>query len=438
MSLLNRKIIALLLCLCFLFGGSLRPILTFAAVGDAEYTDIEEDTTEEVNQVEQQYAGRIDELGDKLKALDEENKKLQASINDAKSDKEKKQAEVNAIAKQISITQEEIGALMERIGYLEGDIAKADKDIEKTQGNIKKKQGEIDHSYSILKKRLRASYMQDTASTLGLVLGAESFSDLLSRVEYVQRIAKHDRELLRNLTQQRKDFEAEKVKLQEEIAKLEEFKASVEADKSQTESKKATLGVQVTKAQGEVQNLVEQERAYKSDLANNQKIQEAAKAELDKIYREIEWSKNAYVGGAMAWPVPDYRVPGAGYVSCEFGPRFGGTDYHTGTDISGGGVLGHNIVAANDGTVVVANWAFTRGRGYGIYIIIDHGVNENGQSVSTLYGHCSNIVVKVGQEVKRGQVIGQVGSTGWSTGPHLHFEVRLDKKAVNARPYLFG
>lgn len=443
MSKLTKIILALLISLCIIMSGSANPFFAHASVGGDEYTDIgdeevSEDSEDNSDDIEAQYSDEISEITDKLKALEEENKKIQAGINATLGEKEKKQAEVNAIGRQISITQEEIAALMSRIDYLEKDIANTQSRIERKMTDIEKKQAEIDRNYEILRKRLRSSYMQDTSTTLGLIFGADSFSDFLTRIEYVKRIAQHDRDLLADLTAQREALEAQKVSLEDEMAKLEEFKRGVEEDKQETEGKKQLLGNQIGKAQGEVQNLEEMERAYRADLANNKKIQDAAKAELDRIYREIEWSKNPYAGGPMAFPIPSYPVPGKGYVSCEVGPRFGGSDYHTGIDLSGSGIMGSSIVAVQDGVIAKANWSYAPGRGYGIYVIIDHGVNEKGQSVSTLYGHMSSIAVQEGQSVKRGQSIGQVGSTGWSTGPHLHFEVRLNGSWVNPRPYLFG
>ena len=137
-------------------------------------------------------------------------------------------------------------------------------------------------------------------------------------------------------------------------------------------------------------------------------------------------SVGEYVGGIFAWP-----VPGFSYISSDYGWRFNNTNYHTGVDITGSGVYGKNIVAANTGTVAFVQTTYTPNVGYGKYIIIDHG-----GGITTLYGHTKEIYVKVGQKVSRGQKIAAVGSTGWSTGPHLHFEVRKDKKHTNPWPYL--
>ena len=153
-------------------------------------------------------------------------------------------------------------------------------------------------------------------------------------------------------------------------------------------------------------------------------------AEVDAIYAKIK-SVGEYEGGIMLWPVEGYQT-----VTSDYGWRFGGTDFHTGIDIArlnarGEGIYGKPIRAASDVTVVFTQTTYTYGRGYGIYLIIDHG-----GGISTLYGHTCGLNVKLGDKVKRGQTIAFVGSTGWSTGPHLHFEVRVNGAYTNPWPYL--
>ena len=130
----------------------------------------------------------------------------------------------------------------------------------------------------------------------------------------------------------------------------------------------------------------------------------------------------------MMWP-----VPGFGTITSYYGWRWNKTDYHTGIDISGGGINGATIVAANSGRVAKVNTSYVPGKGYGIYVMIDHG----GGKVS-LYGHCSKILVSEGQSIVKGTPIAKVGSTGWSTGPHLHFEVRENGNHANPLAYLKG
>lgn len=443
----KRTALAFILCAVMLAGGPPRPFSAYAndeeelIDGDiiaAENTPAKAQSANPANEVERKYQGRIEEIGERLKEIEAENKRLNASISNAKTEKERAQAEKNALNYQISLTQEQIAAYLERIDLLYRNIDEKQKSIEAKEQAVRDKQGEIDTSYETLRKRLRAKYMQSSVSTLGLVIGAENFSDLLTRIEYTRRIADHDKEILAQLAEQRTQLEEEQRGLEADKRSLEAIKTDVEADKTESEKQKEVLGVQVQKAQLQIQDMAEMERQFNADLQKNKQASQAMQAELDRIFREIEWSKNAYAGGAMAWPVPAYVPGGKLKVTSEFGPRFGGSDYHTGIDFSGTGIHGSKVVAANSGKVVAAksNWSY--GMNYGNFVMVDHGVDEKGNSIATLYAHLYAVSVSVGQEVKRGDVVGQVGSTGWSTGPHLHFEVRINQKAVNPRPYVFG
>lgn len=431
MSRLKKSVLALVLCACMLSGGPARPLYAYASIDDDDIEIVEEESEDyeeeyeesdtdnaEVNATIDRLQNQIEQNNDKIEQLQEKQKEIEQSISAAQKDKNSAIALVNYIDQQISNTREQLEALQERIANLQEQIVQKNKDI-------LNKQGEIDRNYETLRKRLRAMYMQDTTSTLGLILGAESFADMLTRAEYVQRIAEHDRNLLSTLADQRVELEREK-------GSLEQTKLDVENDHKTAREKEDELGRQVSAAELQVQDIAAMERAYRADLEKNKQLQDAAKAEIDRLYKEIEWSKQVYAGGAMAWPLPGFSS-----ISSEFGLRFSGADNHTGIDITGTGVFGHDIVAANSGKVVVANLTYTNGVGYGKYVMIDHGVKD-GVSISTIYAHCNELLVSAGDTVKRGQAIAKVGSTGWSTGAHLHFEVRLDGLPVNPRPYIFA
>lgn len=429
----GKKVIALLLCTAFLLGGPVRPLHVYANLDPALFDDgtssaasstassaassaAEAKPATEVKKTNPQdkYQAQIDKINDKLEDLTAEKKEIEKSINEAKTAKEKELATKNYINQQISVTQGEIGLLLDRISLLEESIVQKEEDIAL-------KQADIDLKYEQFKKRLRALQLSDDATTLGLVLGASDFADFLSKTETVTSIAEHDRALMRELTNQRLGLEADK-------KSLEADKAQILADKDQTEQRKQTLNVQLNAAAVAAYNFEMMEKEYLADLQKNQAQTKAMESELDSIYKQIEWDKNPYIGGVMAWPVPGYTK-----ISSPYGPRFGGKDFHTGMDIAGTGIHGKTIVAANAGTVKFVNWSYSPGRGYGIYLIIDHG-----GGTTTLYGHCSNILVSVGDQVAKGQAVAQVGSTGWSTGPHLHFEVRLNGTHTNPYPYVTG
>ncbi|PWM23217.1 MAG: hypothetical protein DBX44_06080 [Oscillospiraceae bacterium] len=266
-------------------------------------------------------------------------------------------------------------------------------------------------------------YKAGNASVLGLVLGAEDFSDFLTRSKVASRVAQHDQELIEEM--------------QVKLAEIQDTKDSIEADKidlegtkSQQDAKRVQLAGQLADTQDQIQDIEALEQDYLANKAAIDKQMEEVQAEVDAIYAKIK-SEGEYEGGIMLWPVEGYET-----VTSDYGWRFGGTDFHTGIDIArlnakGEGIYGKPIRAAADGTVAFTQTTFTPGRGYGIYLIIDHG-----GGISTLYGHTCGLNVKLGDKVKRGQTIAFVGSTGWSTGPHLHFEVRVNGAYTSPWPYL--
>lgn len=192
----------------------------------------------------------------------------------------------------------------------------------------------------------------------------------------------------------------------------------VEQDKQTADSASAM-------EQSEVQGIEEMESNFNADFVNNKKIQDEARAELDRILREIEWSKNPYTDGEMAWPFPDNtRI----IDSIGVNPQTP-NNVHTGIDIAG--EFGDAIIAANDGTVQRVSEEWTPGAGYGMYIILDHG-----GEISTLYAHCSKILVSEGDSVLKGEKIAEAGATGYAFEPHLHFEVRVAGAWVDPMPYI--
>ena len=394
-----------------------------AAAGTENEKHEDEDTGDEEDEVsvaeevtksnpQDKYQNQIDDINQKLKNLDQENKELQASLDETKDQKQKEVSTRDSLGYQINITKSEIELLEESITLQEGHIAQTEEDI-------LLKQGEIDENYELFKIRLRALYVTDDSTTLGLLFGADDFADFLSRTEMLTSIAEHDRELMQMLTGQRTELELAKADLEETLAQLEETRL-------EAEEKKQKLSVQINAAEATIYSLDQLEREFLADLEANKKAAAQMQSNLEEIYRQIEWDKNPYVGGIMAWPLPNYTQ-----ITSNYGWRWNKSDYHTGVDISGGGVYGKNIVAANSGTVVFINWTYTPGRDYGIYVLVDHG-----GGMSTLYAHCSTLLVSVGDHVEKGQPIAQVGSTGWSTGPHLHFEVRVDGEHTNPLPYI--
>jgi len=362
------------------------------------------------------YQQQIDALEQKYDQLEKQQKEIQSQIDKAKSEKDKKLAAKNQLDNQIYSVRQQIGVLSEKIDILEGEIS--DK-----EDQYDRQKREIEDSFELLKKRLRVMYKTGNATVLGLILGADDFTEFLSHAQVTSRVARHDQELIEEMS--------------DKLADIKKIKEGIEADKSELESaktqqadKQTVLAGQLEQTKHQIQDIEQLEKEYLANKNALSKQMKEVQAEVDAIYAKIQ-SEGEYDGGIMLWPVAGYKT-----VTSDYGWRFSGTDFHTGIDIArtnaaGQGIYGKPILAADDGKVVFTQTSYVPGRGYGIYLMLDHG-----GGITTLYGHTCGLNVKLGQQVKRGQTIAYVGSTGWSTGPHLHFEVRVNGTYTNPWPYL--
>ena len=362
------------------------------------------------------YKNQILALEQKYDQLEAQQKQIQTQIDKAKTEKNKQLAAKNQLDNQIYGVRQQINILNEKIDLLESEIS--DKESE-----YDRQKRDIEDSFELLKKRLRVMYKTGNATVLGLILGADDFTEFLSHAQVTSRVAQHDQELIEEMTARLTEIR----RLKESI---ESDKSELEGAKSQQASKQTVLAGQLEQTKNHIQDIEQLEKEYLANKNALAKQMKEVQAEVDAIYAKIE-SEGEYDGGIMLWPVAGYKT-----VTSDYGWRFGGTDFHTGIDIArtnaaGQGIYGKPILAADDGKVVFTQTSYVPGRGYGIYLIIDHG-----GGVTTLYGHTCGLNVKLGQKVSRGQTIAYVGSTGWSTGPHLHFEVRVNGSYTNPWPYL--
>jgi len=410
-------------------------------VGDAEDSDSQSSEDEQA----QKDAERKDELNDQLSDLKKAQSDLQNQIAAAKNEKEKAQQEKNSLDYQISLIKSEIEVLNEKIELVEREIEGKEQNILEvedyieskkeliaaTERLIAEKEADIKDTFNTFLQRMRSMYMSSAASTLGLVLGSDNFFDFLTRAEVLKRIAAHDNDTIAKLSddkdeiteikdglnEDKRELEAEIVQLEQDKDDLETTKAELEQDKLDRISAKNNLNVKVTQIQSQIQDIAALEADYNARSKELQKIQKEIEKELEEIYKRNE-SKDEYVGGNYIWPVANYSK-----ITSYYGWRFNGTNFHTGIDISGPGIYGKPARAANAGKVIYVGW---QPKGYGNYVIIDHG-----GGMSTLYAHGSAVTVSVGQYVNQGDTVLLIGSTGWSTGPHLHFETRLNGKHYN-------
>lgn len=390
------------------------------AIRQQEIAEAERKKQERENQ-KQEYQGQITSLQGDLAKLKEEQKALQNKLDSVKGKKEQAKAvksaldaDLNNILGQISTLNQQISAMTESIDMTKEDISLSKK--------------KINEQVQLLRKRIQTSYKAGYSDALSVVLGADSYYESLVRTRVISEISDRDQQIITELNEEKQLLEEKEKQLNEEQEELKKAADDLEISKG-------SLSKKIDAAQANIEDITKLEAEYTADVAASQKKAKEMESEISSVYAALDNLSSAadseYVGGEMRWPLPGYST-----ISSAYGWRFNGTDFHTGIDITGGGCMGANIVAANTGTVVVANTNFVPGRSYGMYVMIDHG-----GGTTTLYGHCSQILVSVGQVVSRGQTIAKVGSTGWSTGPHLHFEVReggKDGKAVNPLPYLQG
>ncbi len=341
--------------------------------------------------------------------LDAINKELASIKNEKKKqEKEKKnaQTQINLVKSQIKILNE--------------DIKKQNELLAEKQREVEQKKIDIYNTDELFKERLKAMYIMRSGGTLSTILTVENFSQFMTATDTLQRISVADTELLKQMDVEKKSLEETEARIQEELNTLVEKQGKLENKQSELAGYMQTLDKNLSRTQAKEQAAQETQKDIYAEYL-------AAK---NRFEAEFGPSEGTFVGGEWLWPVPGYRT-----ITSGFGDRtlYGRYDYHTGIDISGYAIDGKPIVAANSGVVTKAVGHYPNvsyaSPGYGNYVIIDHGGNN-----FTVYGHCSQVYVGVGDYVTQGQTIARVGTSGNSTGAHLHFEIRLNGTATNPAP----
>ena len=332
-----------------------------------------------------------------------------------------------AIQQQLEAAQRDYQAVANELKATEEKIAATQAELEKTRARLKVREG-------VFTKRVRDIYMHGQLSYLDVVLGAKDFSDFSNRLELLRRIIDADITLISDIRKERAAIETAKQELETQRARQAQLRDQAAAKRDEIESRRKEQQAILYQAQNDK---AVAEQAYNEYQQSSQAIAEMLRQRAaDRAAQAAAAAAQASSGGgggsdyyqpvsgsgAMIWPVNGVVTSPYGY---RTHPIFGTTIYHSGIDI--GGDYGTPVHAADGGVVVEAGWI----SGYGYAVIIDHG---NG--LSTLYGHNQELAVSEGQSVSQGQVIAYAGSTGNSTGPHVHFEVRANGDPVDPSAYL--
>ena len=346
------------------------------------------------------------ELEQQLAEFERQKQELNKKLNELKTDKANQQSYQNTLSQKISLMNTQLNSLNSQISSMNTEIYSMETEITE-------KEKEIEENWELFKARLRAIYMTDDTSYIATVLGAGSYSDMLMKSEALKRISEHDNALIDSLKDDIKTIEENK-------AEIEENKSSVVSMQGIAQNQLSELDAAYAESELALNHMKDQESQYNKDIAAIQKEKEAVMREIEAIINQNN-SEGTVSTTTWTWPVPSSR-----YITSYFNSLDAIRDYrsHTGIDIAA--PVDTPIVAANSGTVIAVITNYTPGVGYGKYVMIDHGSN-----VYTIYAHCNSISAYVGQVVSAGQVIAYVGTTGNSSGYHLHFGVSIKKNGVN-------
>lgn len=385
-------------------------------------------------------------FADKTKDLKNEQNKIKNQLSTTQKKLKKAQNESKSVEQQIDELDKKMNSASIELVKVEDEISEISKNISENEKELKRAEKELEEKQENFESRIRVMYMNGNVGYLELLLTSKDIKDFFSRKDMVQAIAEQDKELLKVMKEQKDIIEENKKELESQRASLAAAKTKLKSRKKDLETATRSKKVLMTKLQKDVDSF---EKEY--DKLNNfaveiedkiVKLQEEQRAkEAAKQQKPSNQGSSGNSGassgssssgstsstptsGRMTWP-----IPGHGRVSSYFGyrihPIFHTKKMHTGIDIPA--PSGSSVVAASSGTVIHSGWLGS----YGNVVMIDHG-----GGIVTLYAHNSSTVARKGQSVGKGTVIARVGSTGNSTGPHSHFEVRKNGKYIDPLPWV--
>ena len=407
---MNRKVVRTVICilLALIFVISLVAVIVPTSAGAVSQSEID----------------ALQAQKDQLRAQQAQQQENIDALREQKADVLDQKAALDA---ENELARQQIAVVQEQIDLYNGLIEEKEAELE---------QAKAEEEEQAIRFRARVRELEENGkmSYIAILLEAKSVADLLSRMDMIGEIIAYDKQVEDDLIAAREAVEAAKQALEDTLAEQESKKAELEAEKAALEAKVAEAENLIKSLEADIDAYIaayNRSEQQKKDVQNQIDAMVAELVAQEQAAKQAAQANNqtydagAAVGasGSMMWPCPSCHT-----ITSQFGwrvhPITGTEKYHSGVDI--GASYGAAIVAADGGTVITAGWV----SGYGNCVVINHG---NG--LTTLYGHMSSIAVSAGQSVSKGQTIGYVGSTGNSTGPHLHWEVTVNGSRVNPLNY---
>lgn len=396
----------------------------------------------------------VDDIKSRIEQIKQDNEQRREEIDRIQGDITDKQEDLDNTAKLLAEQKElvdyyynlvyyknqDIDSLQGDIDTLTDEIAKKDEAIATAEKNIDKLDKENKANLEKFAQIVRTMYTSGTGDMFGVLAGSTDFYDLMINSEVVGKISEQNLQFMNELTADMKKLSSDKKLLETDKADLEQSKKQLDSQMtkllsekqeldglvSDAESAKSTYESDYNKYSAAVSDLEDQKSNLQYEISVSEADIEAYEEQIKELIKQQTNPDKVYQEGEWYWP-----VPGRSYISCNFGWDADFGRWHKGVDIGDGGIYGDSILASKAGTVIVAETSYIPGYSYGMYVVVDHG-----GGYTTTYAHMSAVYVSVGQEVAQGEALGAVGSTGYSTGPHLHFEIRLNGEPENPFNYV--
>ena len=411
-----RAVSLCLACICLLVTATVYP--ASAATGSSSMSSLQ---------------NKLNKLSQSIKLHEQELNNAKKKEAAAKALEGELKERVSVIQDQISVLSGQIASVQNSIGQKEQEISAKETEIAEKETEIEEKELEIQDQWSDFKKHMAAMQELRDGGSVAMLSAVNDLYELLTFNEVMQDISIKDTEILDNMKNAKEALESDKLTLESQRSELQSKKADLDAQNSQMRAKQNELNSSVAAAQMSAAEAQQAQKDAQAAIESDEMNYEAVKKQIQKMIAAAAASKPTLSFTGFICPLKSYSR-----ISSEYGwrknPVTGVNKLHAGTDFAAPG--GTPIYAAASGYVQVAGWS---SGGYGNYVIIYHGKMSDGNQYSTLYGHMRSVATSAGKYVQQGEIIGYVGSTGNSTGNHLHLEVwkgGSKANAVNPRGYI--